>query len=165
MFWNGLACRSENCIQCYSLGKIATLLHSWRRSSSNKSLSYDPIWYQIFALMDYFRMKVIPIGCHCVHKISTPGCRVGVASLGVCIDVCFAGIHDNDSLSARIAPTHCKRTWPRTLYCGLSQCERTCGHGNSGSVSQCRCGRGGLSNRWTLFGVWKISGNLSSLVQ
>ncbi len=38
---------------------------------------------------------------------------------------------------------HCKvaeiLTKPRQgkLNCGLSQCERICGHGNSGSVSQC----------------------------
>ncbi len=25
---------------------------------------------------------------------------------------------------------------PGKLNCGLSQCERTCGHGNSGTVSQ-----------------------------
>ncbi len=37
---------------------------------------------------------------------------------------------------------------PRKLNRELSQCERTCGHGNSGSVSQCeRRGWGGPSDR------------------
>ncbi len=34
---------------------------------------------------------------------------------------------------------------PRKLYRGLSQCRRTCGHGNSGSVSQCGRREGGLA--------------------
>ncbi len=47
-------------------------------------------------------------------------------------------------------------TMPRRgkLNRGLSQCERACGHGNIGSVSQCGRGGGGLSNM-LLFGVRK----------
>ncbi len=36
---------------------------------------------------------------------------------------------------------------PGKLNRGLSQCERTGGHGNSGSVSQCGHKEGGLSDR------------------
>ncbi len=35
---------------------------------------------------------------------------------------------------------------PRKLNRGLSQCERTCGHGNSGSVSQCGRMGGGIND-------------------
>ncbi len=37
--------------------------------------------------------------------------------------------------------------WSGLLNRGLSQCERTCGHGNGGSVCQCgRTGGGGVGS-------------------
>ncbi len=54
-----------------------------------------------------------------------------------------------DSKSARIARTPCTRPRPGKPNRGLSQCKRTCGHGNSGSVCQC-----GLRGGWSLATFW-----------
>ncbi len=60
-----------------------------------------------------------------------------------------------DSISARVARTPCTRPGVGKLNHGPSQFERTCGHGNSDSVSECGRRGGGLSDRWALFGVRK----------
>ncbi len=72
----------------------------------------------------------------------TESCRVGIAWWGVLTDVSSTGVYNNDSKSARIPRTPCKWPGPGKLTHGLSQCERTCGHCSSGSVSQCgrKCG-------------------------
>ncbi len=72
------------------------------------------------------------MGCHPVHKKTSQNCRIGVS-----IDVSSADVCNNDSKSTRIARTPCKRPRPVKLNRGLSQGERTYGHGSSGSVSQC----------------------------
>ncbi len=48
-----------------------------------------------------------------------------------------------ESKSARVARTSCTQPKPGKLNRGLSQCEHTCGHGNSGSASRCGRRRGG----------------------
>ncbi len=51
--------------------------------------------------------------------------------------------------SAREARPPSTRARPGKLNSGLSQCERTCGHGNSVSVSQ--CGPGGTKRHVSTF--------------
>ncbi len=58
-----------------------------------------------------------------------------------------------DNKSERIAHTPCMRPRPGKPNRGLSQCKRTCRHGNSGSVSQ--CGLRGGGSLATLFGLIK----------
>ncbi len=86
------------------------------------------------------------MGCHCVHKKITQSCRVGIAWYGLSSDVSSIDVYDNESEFAGIARRPCTRPRPGKLNRELSQCERTCGHGNSGSVSQCgRRGGGSLA--------------------
>ncbi len=71
-------------------------------------------------------------------------------------------------LIARVARTPCTRPERGKLNRGLSQCEGTCGHGNSGSVSRYgRKGRGGGVGGLTTsehFLEWEKSGNWNSFV-
>ncbi len=108
--------------------------------------------------------------CHCSHvivfKIKCPLW----SGWGLCqknsilrlIDALRTGVGKPaffDSKSARIARTPCTRPRPGKPTRGLSQCKRACGHGNSGSVSQCglRGGGGGeLSDTFWIQKKWEL---------